>query len=156
MARSIEETRKAKREHMARKRAENPDAARAYRNAYHAANREDQTAKMRAYYAKRFFWGKAMKLRGKGRASAKCLASMWKAQGGRCALTGRRLDRSAQLDHKLPKARGGSDAVTNLQWLCEEANLAKRSHTDPEFIALCADVTRWIGQRIAAVEGMNA
>lgn len=140
-----------KRESMARRRANDPNAVKEYRNAYHAANREAQKKKMRDYYAKRFFWGKAMKLRGVDRANAEDLSRLWKAQRGMCALTGRRLDRSAQLDHKLPKAKGGSDSLENLQWLCQEANLAKRDMTDEQFVALCADVMRWIGERIALV-----
>lgn len=155
-ARDPEKYRTRKRESMARRRAADPQAARAYRNAYHAANREARTAKMRAYYARRFFWGKAMKLRGGDRATACQLAALWKAQRGRCALTGRRLDRSAQLDHRTPKARGGGDQITNLQWLCEAANLAKRDLTDAEFTALCADVMAWIGRRIEAVEALSA
>jgi 5-methylcytosine-specific restriction endonuclease McrA len=155
MPRSIEEIRKAKREHMARRRAADPQGERAYRRAYHAANRDARTAKMRAYYGRRFFWGKAMKLRGEDRATAKELAALWKAQRGRCALTGRRLDRSAQLDHKTPKARGGGDNPANLQWLCVAANLAKRDLTDAEFAALCGDVMAWIGRRIAAVEALQ-
>jgi len=151
-----EKTRERKRIFMAKKRAENPDLVRAKRNTYHAANREARTAKMRAYYARRFFWGKAIKLRGDGRASAADLSKLWKAQRGCCALTGRRLDRSAQLDHKIPRARGGIDVLSNLQWLCEEANLAKRDLTDAEFIALCGDVMRWIGERIAQVEAITA
>ncbi|MBU9318919.1 HNH endonuclease [Burkholderia multivorans] len=146
--------RERKRVSMAKARNADPEKARAYRNAYHAANREAQTEKMRTYYAKRFFWSKAMKLRGSGRASARELAAIWKKQRGLCALTGRRLDRSAQLDHKTPKARGGSDQATNLQWLCEEANLAKRALTDAEFIALCGDVMHWIGKRIELVESL--
>lgn len=156
MPRSKEETRRAKREHMARKRAADPEAAREYGRRYHAENREKQTAKMRDYYARRFFWGRAMKLRKKGRASARDLASIWKRQRGCCALTGRKMDRTAQLDHIIPQARGGSDAPGNLQWLCPEANLAKRALTQDEFVALCDSVMRWIGERIAMVEALDA
>ena len=152
--RSQDDVREAKRADMAARRAADPSAARAYHRNRHFQNHEVNKAKMRAYYARRFFWGKAMKLRGDGRASARQLAALWKAQRGRCALTGRRLDRSAQLDHKLPKARGGDDRPANLQWLCEEANLAKRALTDAEFVALCSDVMTWIGQRIAAVSNI--
>jgi 5-methylcytosine-specific restriction endonuclease McrA len=147
--------RERKRESMARRRAADPDAVRAYQNAYHAQNRDVRTAKMRDYLERRFFWRKTMKLRGTDRATARALAAMWKSQRGKCALTGRRLDRSAQLDHKIPRARGGGDTIENLQWLCEEANLAKRALTDEEFTALCSDVMRWIGERIAAVEAMR-
>ena len=155
MPRDAEAIRRAKREHMARKRAADPEAARAYRRSYHAANRAAQTAKMRTYHGRRFFWTKAMKLRGEGRATAAEIAAIWRKQRGRCALTGARLDRTAQLDHKLPKARGGDDSPANLQWLSEDVNLAKRAMTDTEFVALCGSVMRWIGERIAAVDAQR-
>lgn len=140
MARTPEQVREAKRVHMAARRAADPEGVRAYRRAYHAENRDKRVAKMRDYYARRFFWAKAMKLRGPGRATPQELGALWKLQRGRCALTGRRLDRTAQLDHKLARARGGDDRIGNLQWLCGPANLAKRDLTDVEFVQLCAEV----------------
>jgi 5-methylcytosine-specific restriction endonuclease McrA len=98
----------AKRRQMAERRAADPEAARAYHRARHHGNHEANKAAMREYVRRRFFWTKAMKLRGEGRATARDLAALWKAQRGLCALTGRRLDRAAQLDHKLAKARGGA------------------------------------------------
>jgi hypothetical protein len=148
---NVEKIRERKRVSMAKARAKDPEKARAYRNAYHATNREDRTAKMREYATRRFFWAKAMKLRGASRATFKELAALWKAQHGICALTGRRLDRTAQLDHKQPKAKGGGDGIDNLQWVCAAANLAKRDLTDADFVALCGDVMAWIGRRIQAV-----
>jgi hypothetical protein len=148
MARTIEETRKAKREFMAKKRLENPDKVRKYNRDFHHKNRDKKLQQMRDYYARRFFWGRAMKLRGEGKATAKDLASVWKKQRGKCALTGRKLDRSAQLDHVLAKARGGLDCKDNLRWLCKEANLARRELSDEEFYSLCEDVMAWIGKRI--------
>jgi 5-methylcytosine-specific restriction endonuclease McrA len=137
---------------MRRKRAEDPEAIRQQQRSWHERNRDRNLTKMRDYYARRFFWAKAMKLRGKNRANYKGLASLWRSQRGLCALTGRRLDRSAQLDHILPKAKGGDDQIGNLQWLCPEANLSKRDLTDAEFQALCSDVMRWIGERIDMVD----
>lgn len=154
MARTVEEIRASKREHMARRRAENPEAARQYQREFHAKNREQNCANMRDYYARRFFWGRAMKLRGKGHAGAKDLWSIWKRQRGLCALTGRRLDRTAHVDHILPKTRGGGDEAKNLRWICAEVNLAKRNLTEDEFSRLCKDVMEWIGRRIELVEGM--
>lgn len=150
MPRTIEQVREAKRVHMAERRLANPAAVREYQRTLHHRNRDANCATMRAYYAKRFFWGRAMKLRGEDRATARDLALLWKRQHGRCALTGRRLDRSAQLDHILAKARDGRDAASNLRWLCKEANLARRELSDAEFRSLCADVMRWIGERIQA------
>lgn len=155
MPRSAEETREAKRLHMARKRAADPDAARAYSRSYHHANRDTQLAKMRAYQSRRFFWSRAKKCLG-ATVHAKELASLWKARRGRCALTGRRLDRTAQIDHVIPRARGGADEIANLRWVCPEVNYAKRDMTDAELLALCADCMAWIGRRIAAVEAIAA
>lgn len=154
MGRTVEQIRESKRLYMAKRRAENPDAMREYQRDLHHRRRDANCQKMRQYYARRFFWGKAMKLQGEGRATAKELAKLWKNQRGKCALTGRRLDRTAQLDHKQPRARGGSDQMINLQWLCEEANLAKRALTDDEFIDLCRDVMRWIGERISLIDSL--
>ena len=148
--------RRRKRESMAKQRAADPQRLRARERAWWAANKDKNTETMRAYIRRRFFWSKAMKLRGKDRASTREIASLWKRQHGRCALTGRRLDRSAQLDHVLPKARGGTDDLANLQWLCEEANIAKRHMTDAEFVTLCSDVMAWIGRRIQMVEDLDA
>lgn len=148
-AANIEASRSKKREHMARKRAANPEAARAYKRELYAKNQERESAKMREYAGRRFFWVKAMKLRGPERATTKQIASLWKQQRGLCALTGRRLGRSAQLDHILPRARGGGDHIDNLRWTSQEANIAKRDMTDAEFLCLCQDVMSWIGKRIS-------
>lgn len=150
--RTREEYLAAKRESMARLRERDVAASRNKRNAYYSANQSRQNEKMRDYASRRFFWVKAMKLRGEGRATTKQIAALWKRQRGFCALTGRRLDRSSQLDHILPKARGGTDFIENLQWLCWEANVAKRHMTDEEFRGLCSDVMAWIGNRIVEVE----
>lgn len=151
-ARDPGKIRERKRVSMAKAREADPEKARAYRNAYHAANRDAQTEKMRLYYAKRFFWGRAMKLRSKARATPAELALIWKRQRGRCALTGTRLDRSAELDHITPRARGGDDSAPNLRWVTAEVNRAKRDMTDAEFFTLCESVMRWIGERIELVD----
>ena len=134
---SNEERLKRKREYQARKRLENPEEVKKYRRERHHKNLEKNKRKLREYYYKRFFWGKAMKLRSLGRASYIELAFLWKLQRGRCALTGQKLDRSAQLDHKNPRSKGGNDRIENLQWLTQTANLAKRDLTNDEFIGLC-------------------
>lgn len=155
MGRTLEEIREAKRLHMERRRLADPEKVRAYQREIHARNRERNIAKMRLYYAKRFFWSRAMKLRSPERATYKQLAALWKKQRGRCALTGRRLDRTADLDHIIPKTRGGGDNVGNLRWLCREVNMVKRNLTDDEFLTLCGEVMRWIGQRIEMVEALT-
>lgn len=154
--RSAEQIREAKRLHMARRRAADPDAVREYQRIYHQQNRERQTKKMRDYYKRRFFWGKAMKLRGAERATFRELARLWRKQKGLCALTGRRLDRTAHLDHIVAKVRGGADRISNLRWVDPYVNLAKRDMSDAEWFALCGDVMRWIGERIQSVKEIAA
>lgn len=149
--RDPETYRRRKRESMARRRAADPAKAREYAIQRHYRNHEASKATMRAYASRRFFWNRQMHMRGRGRATAQQLARLWRDQKGCCALTGRRLDRTAHLDHIVPLARGGGHEIANLRWLCHEANLAKRALSDAEFIALCGDVMHWIGKRIQQV-----
>ena len=149
--RSPGETREAKRLHMARRRVADPEAVRAYGRLDHARNRDKHNAKLRELHGRRLFWSRSTKIKGIG---PQDLAAIWRRQKGLCALTGRKMDRSAQVDHILPKARGGSDDLSNLQWVCKEANIAKRHMTDAEFVALCSDVMNWIGRRIQLVEDL--
>lgn len=148
-ARTRAEVLAAKRADMARRREADPDAARAYQRANHAANRERRNAALREWAKAHLFKSRANRLPG---ITARQLAALWRTQRGRCGLTGRKLTRSAQVDHILPKARGGDDSIGNLRWTCEAVNIAKRHMTDDEFVALCGDVMRWIGKRIQTVE----
>lgn len=140
MARSREAYLKAKREQAAAARAKDPAA---YRKSRREAYAKDPNKRVywTTYNHRRFFWSRANKLRGAGRARARDLSLLWYRQRGLCALTGRKLTReTAQLDHILPKARGGTDLPGNLRWVCIEVNLAKRDLTDSEFVELCMAV----------------
>ena len=152
--RTPDQVRAAKRAHMANKRAADPEAARAYQNGHRAKHRERINAKTRADTARRLFWARALRLR--NGITARDLARLWKRQRGLCALTGARLDRTAEIDHKTPRARGGADVLENLQWVTPVANRAKRDLTDAEFLTLCQTCVRWIGRRIAAALQLRA
>jgi 5-methylcytosine-specific restriction endonuclease McrA len=65
---------------------------------------------------------------------------LWHKQRGRCALTGKRLDRTAELDHIIPVSKGGLNHPSNLQWLSPEVNQCKNDLTEQEFIAICKAV----------------
>lgn len=57
-------------------------------------------------------------------------------------MTGRKLTReNVQLDHIIPKVRGGSSTIENLRWVHRDVNYAKRDLFDAEFVALCQEVT---------------
>lgn len=126
---------------------------------YNDANRERNAAKQREWHERfpekaaqtnrdyayrRFFYFRAgnLKLRHKDAvASLVEIARMWKAQRGRCAITGRRLTRSnAQLDHILAIVNGGSGEIENLRWVHRDVNYAKRDLSDQAFLQLCREV----------------
>jgi HNH endonuclease len=65
---------------------------------------------------------------------------LWIAQGGRCASCGFSLEHGRHLDHKTPRARGGSSGLSNLQLLCPDCNIIKGDRTDREFRR---DFPRW-------------
>ena len=69
------------------------------------------------------------------------LARLWKTQRGMCAVTGWRLDKeNAQLDHIVPKSKGGDNAISNLRWIHRDVNYSKRDMTDEVFFRLCSAV----------------
>ena len=69
------------------------------------------------------------------------LEQLIEKQQGRCALSGRMIGpRKAALDHKHPVSRGGTHALTNLQWLDPVVNKAKHMLTNDEFVELCKQV----------------
>ena len=71
------------------------------------------------------------------------LRRAFKEQGGVCALSGRNICvRTFHVDHIVPKAAGGSDCLSNLRLVCEEANLAKSGLTDEQLISLCEDILK--------------
>lgn len=63
-----------------------------------------------------------------------------------CYLTGDEIDitktESYHLDHIMPKSRGGSNTVENCAPATKEANQAKNSLTEEEFLELCKKVIK--------------
>lgn len=55
------------------------------------------------------------------------------AQKGKCAYCKSKLGRSAHLDHIKPISKGGSNAASNLQWLCAPCNHRKSAKDPVEF-----------------------
>jgi 5-methylcytosine-specific restriction endonuclease McrA len=121
-------------------RAANRDRIAAERREKYERTKEARRPARVAAMRRRFFYARAINLRGPGHATARELAAIWKRQRGLCALTGRQLDRTAEFDHIVPKVLGGSDRPENLRWTCRAANRAKLAMLDADFIQLCRDV----------------
>jgi len=72
------------------------------------------------------------------------LMRLIKRQEYRCALSGEKLTpNTAELDHIIPRCRGGSDTIDNLQWLDKNVNRMKGRMTVEEFVAVCKRVVSW-------------
>lgn len=69
-----------------------------------------------------------------------------------CYLSGRKIDpndpSSFQLDHILPRSRGGSNEIENMGIASSDVNLCKRNLTPEEFIELCKDVVEYNGYEV--------
>ena len=109
-------------------------------------NKGVHEAMKKAWNKRRFFYCKAMMLKANNRGGlcfettqqlAQGLMFQWIKQRGRCALTGIKLDRTANADHILPVCKGGTDNSNNFQWLTPEANHFKGSLTVEELAHMC-------------------
>ena len=65
----------------------------------------------------------------------------------KCSLTGKPIDlmkpRTYQLDHIVPKSKGGENNLDNCQLVCKEANMAKHNLSTEEFVKLCREVVEY-------------
>lgn len=109
--------------------------------------RKQKAKKVRAVRLKQddpvgyWYWVKAKKLR--GGTSARDLAELMNKQGQRCVYSGEVLQLASDnthLDHILPRSRGGSDHISNLQWITKQVNRMKSDLTHEEFIEACQQV----------------
>jgi hypothetical protein len=77
-------------------------------------------------------------------------ADIFKAQGGKCALTGEKLGKglgsSPSMDQRVPRVRGGPGYTKdNVQWVTAQINFAKQNLTNEEFADLCKKVAAHSG-----------
>jgi len=69
----------------------------------------------------------------------------------KCYLTGRKIDleqsRTYQLDHIIPRSKGGDNSLENCGLACKEANQAKNDLTLDEFYSLCEEIVKYKNSR---------
>ncbi len=89
--------------------------------------------------------------------TASQLLDKLKAQGFKCALSGRclthesNLPNSITLDHAHPSSRGGAHDIDNLHLVAREINRMKGTMTVGEFIEACLDVAKANGYRVEKI-----
>ena len=68
-------------------------------------------------------------------ASVPAIASLFNLQNGRCAYTNRSITIGidAELDHIVPRSKGGPNTVENYQWLWAPVNRMKNNLSESEF-----------------------
>ena len=82
-------------------------------------------------------------------------------QSHRCAVSGLPINRlDFEVDHIVPRSKGGGDGLSNLQLVCRAANSAKSDLTNDELADLCLAILRTIrpeliGKAIMQAEGIN-
>jgi hypothetical protein len=60
-------------------------------------------------------------------------AGIWERDGGRCQYTGRQLSKEeGNIDHVIPRSRGGANSWENCVLSCKEVNLRKAARTPAE------------------------
>ena len=134
----------------------NCDKKKADNSKWRRKNKVKHEAMKKSWNKRRFFYCKAMMLKANNRGGvsfettqqlARGLMFQWVRQRGKCALTGLKLDRTANADHILPVCKGGTDNSNNFQWLTPEANHFKGSLTLQELAHMCRLVLENIEKR---------
>jgi 5-methylcytosine-specific restriction endonuclease McrA len=63
------------------------------------------------------------------------LALLFEGQDGCCRYCRTPLGKDKHLDHRIPLARGGAHAPSNVCWSCPSCNLRKGARTEAEYLA---------------------
>lgn len=70
------------------------------------------------------------------------LLELLKSQNYKCAYTGETLilGDNASVDHKVPRSRGGTNTLENVQWVIWRVNRSKTDMTHDEFLSMCKSI----------------
>jgi hypothetical protein len=83
------------------------------------------------------------------RINGNALRAIMETQQYRCKLCGTPLDinTNASPDHIQPLAKGGTNDIHNIQWLCWVCNMMKRDHLQNDFLDHVRRIYRWTSGR---------
>jgi hypothetical protein len=70
---------------------------------------------------------RARKQKAPGSHTVEQIKALLESQNWQCVGCGRPLRQKRHLDHKIPLSRGGSNDISNLQWLCPSCNCSKHN-----------------------------
>ena len=83
-------------------------------------------------------------MRPTGKATSKRLRQLLEYQEYMCSLTGVELEpETTEADHIVPRSLGGLNTIENIQLVTKQANRAKGTMPNDEFIELCRQVAAW-------------
>ena len=77
----------------------------------------------------------------------KYLKTLIEKQNFKCALTGDKItfNDDIELDHIVPKSRGGSNKLSNFQWVTKQVNWFKGTWTENELLTMFRKIINTIG-----------
>lgn len=80
------------------------------------------------------------------------LAKLYEEQGHKCCYCGAELSEALQVDHKIPRSRGGCNTIDNICLACSDCNRLKWTMTADEFIEFLYSYAQRVISRIADKE----
>lgn len=80
------------------------------------------------------------------------LAKLYEQQNRRCAYCGAELDEKLQIDHKIPRCRGGANTIDNVCITCPDCNKLKWMRTTDEFEKFIVEYAKRVLSRVTDKE----
>ncbi len=80
------------------------------------------------------------------------LKGLFSNQAAKCPYTGIELliGVNAELDHRIPKSKNGTDEISNLQWVYAPVNTMKWDMNESDFLAVVFKISQYFAEKIAS------
>jgi len=85
------------------------------------------------------------------------LEELWKTQEGKCAICRDfiYIKEKYCIDHKIPKSKGGSSELKNLQFTCYKCNIGKHNYSQEEYIEHCLKIAKLYSSEIHKINRIS-